>query len=331
VKTDAEPAAPIKNDYEFRIRHKDGGWRWFITHSTIIRDEQGEVIDGIGIAHDVTEIKQVLQNLEKTNQELRETQAYLVQSEKMASLGMLVAGIAHEINTPIGAINSMHDTLVRGVKKLETTLHSEMGDVLEKHESLTSALEIIEDANRIIKSGSERVSKIVKRLRSFARLDEADLKKADIHEGLDDTLALLHHELKHAIELEKHYGDIPRFSFYPGRLNQVFLNLLVNARQAIPDKGKIIITTYTRDNRAYIEIKDTGQGISKQHLQRIFDPGFTTKGVGVGTGLGLSICYQIIRDHKGEIIVDSKEGVGTTFTVIIPMDLDRNTPTSSQQ
>jgi signal transduction histidine kinase len=150
------------------------------------------------------------------------------------------------------------------------------------------------------------------------------LKLADIHEGLDDTLVILGHELKHGITVKKSYGDVPPFACFPGRLNQVFLNILINARQAIKEQGEISITTYLKGTWAFIEICDSGSGIVPEHLDRIFDPGFTTKGVGVGTGLGLSICYQIVRDHNGEIKVASEVGRGTTFTIILPMNLGEN-------
>jgi len=145
----------------------------------------------------------------------------------------------------------------------------------------------------------------------------------DIHEGIEDTLTIVHHELKHKAVVERNFGDIPPIACYPGRLNQVFLNLFMNAGQAIEEKGTITITTFQRDNRVHIQITDTGAGISEELLGKIFDPGVTTKGVGVGTGLGLSICYQIVReDHHGEILVESEVGKGTTFTVVLPMDLD---------
>jgi signal transduction histidine kinase len=162
----------------------------------------------------------------------------------------------------------------------------------------------------------------VRRLRSFARLDEAELKKVDVHEGLEDTLTLVHHEIKHNIRVVRDYGNLPPMSVYPSRLNQVFLNLINNARQAIRDKGTITIKTWIDDKTAAISIKDDGIGIPEENLPRIFDPGFTTKGVGIGTGLGLSICYQIIKDHRGRIDVESEVGKGATFTVRIPTNLD---------
>jgi signal transduction histidine kinase len=261
--------------------------------------------------------------VDERTREVREKQAQLVQSSKMASLGSLVAGVAHEINTPVGAISSMNDTLMRAVEKLKNDLESCLAENRDEKAGVLSSLQAVDDANKVISSGTDRVIEIVKRLRSFARLDEAELKCVDINDGLEDTLTIIHHEIKHNITVHKDYGGIPRISCYPGRLNQVFLNLLINAKQAIRGKGEISITTYIRDDKVFVEIKDSGEGISQEKLDRIFDPGYTTKGVGVGTGLGLSICYQIIQDHRGEIKVESEPGQGTTFTVILPTDLEK--------
>ena len=308
---------------EYRVQHKDGSWRWHTSSASALKDPTGQVSYYVGIAHDITERKKFLDELAEANRHLIQAQAQLVQSEKMASLGMLVAGIAHEINTPIGAIHSMHDTMKRALEKLKETLQKEFAKQFAENRNLYAPVKIIEDATKVIDSGSERVTNIVRRLRSFARLDEAEIKTADIHEGIEDTLTLIYHDIKHSIRVIKNYGDFPAISCFPGRLNQVFLNLLINAKQAIEGKGEITITTYHRDNKGYIEFKDSGKGIAKEHLQRIFDPGFTTKGVGVGTGLGLSIVYQIMRDHRGEIKVESEPGKGATFTVILPMNLDK--------
>lgn len=310
--------------FQERFCTKDGTYRWFNTRASIIRDEAGKVVEAIGVAHDITEMKQLLDDLEKANRELRDTQLQLVQSEKMASLGQLVAGIAHEINTPIGAVASMHNSLMRATERLKNYLERELKHHYGESEELQKYMDVIREANHVIKSGSERVITIVRRLRSFARLDEAELKRIDIHEGLEDTLTLIHHEIKHNIEVVRDYGNLPLLAVYPGRLNQVFLNLLNNARQAIRGKGKIYIRTFTRNDKAVIEIEDDGVGIDPKHLPRVFDPGFTTKGVGIGTGLGLSICYRIIQDHRGKIHVESEPGQGTKFAIELPLDLDNN-------
>lgn len=309
--------------YQFRMQTRDGDYRWITTNTSVIRDEEGNPIEAIGIAHDVTEMIKLFEDLERTNRELVETQSQLVQTEKMASLGQLVAGIAHEINTPIGAVSSMHNSLVRAVEKLRQALESDLGEEYRKNPLLKKYIRVICDANRVIESGTDRVTTIVRRLRSFARLDEAELKTVNIHDGLEDTLTLIHHEIKHHITVNREYGDIPPIACYPGKLNQVFLNMLNNARQAIKDKGEIIIRTYQKDGHIILQFIDNGSGISKENLKRIFDPGFTTKGVGVGTGLGLSICFQIIRDHRGKIKVDSEPGKGTTFTIELPANLGK--------
>jgi two-component system, NtrC family, sensor kinase len=254
-------------------------------------------------------------------------QAKVAQTEKMASLGMLVAGIAHEINTPIGAISSMHDTLIKAIEKMRGLLASEVGDALTQNPKIVQTLKIIEDSNRVISDGSSRVMGIVRRLRSFARLDEADLKDADVNEGIVDTLGLIGHELKRGnITVVKNLGSIPRIACYPGRLNQVFLNMLMNARQAIGGGGQITVSTWLDGGRVKVSIADTGVGIAPENLPKLFEPGFTTKGVGIGTGLGLSICHQICEEHHGAITVESEVGKGTTFTVEIPINLKELTP-----
>lgn len=308
--------------YEFRLKHKNGEFRWFSVNQSVIHDDEGGVLEVIGVARDVTEMKKVLQDLEDANRHIRETQLHLIQTEKMAALGTLVAGIAHEINTPIGALSSMHNTSMRAMDKLKLELQKIYATDKLIEENIHKNMKIMDEANRVIQNGSERVKNIVRRLRSFARLDQADLKTVDIHEGLEDTLTLIHHEIKRDITIHRKFGDIPEVTCYPGKLNQVFLNLLINAKQAIPGKGDITITTSYTDGLVRMDFRDTGIGIAKENLAKIFDPGFTTKGLGIGTGLGLSICYQIMQDHHGSIHVKSTVGKGTTFTLRIPTDLD---------
>ncbi len=287
-----------------------------------IHDVKGELELFVGMGRDISEIRRAMNELAAKNLELRETHAQLLQSEKMASLGSLVAGIAHEINTPVGAMTSMHDTLVRAIEKLKEHLRASDAEGFESDAKLKTILEIVDSSNQVIKSGSSRVAEIVRRLRSFARLDEAELKKVNIHEGLEDTLTLIHHEVKHNITIVKDFAELPSISVYPSRLNQVFLNLLNNARQAIKEKGTITLRTEVDGDDILIRVGDDGVGIEPANLAKVFDPGFTTKGVGVGTGLGLSICYQIIKDHHGTIGVESTVGKGTTFTIRLPTNLD---------
>lgn len=273
------------------------------------------ITSSIYLARRVTRNQELLDNLARAHQQLQQAQARLIQSEKMASLGQLVAGIAHEINTPVGAINSVKDTQTRALQKVR----EELGPELEARPKLQSLLKVLGDGTDVLAKGSERVSNLVKRLRSFARLDEAEMKAVDLHQGLDDSLLLVKHELRDRITVSKEYGALPEIVCYPGQLNQVFLNLLINAAQAIEGKGEIHVRTYLENGRAHVAIRDTGTGIKPENLKKIFDPGFTTKSMKVGTGLGLAICYQIVEAHKGELRVESEVGKGSTFTVIIPV------------
>lgn len=261
--------------------------------------------------------------VEERTRELRETQGQLIMQEKMASLGMLVAGVAHEINSPMGAVSSATDTSRRCIERITEMMHSETSlEELVANPRFQKALSALTKNTEISLLGTERIERIVSSLRNFARLDEAELQDADLHEGLDSTLSLLHHELKHTIELQREYGDLPSLRCFPQELNQVFMNLLTNAIHALEGKaGTIHIRTWADENNVYVAIHDSGRGISRENLRRIFDPGFTTKGVGVGTGLGLSISYKIIEKHRGEIRAESVEAEGTCFTVSLPRNL----------
>lgn len=244
----------------------------------------------------------------------------LAQSEKMASLGQLVAGVAHEINTPVGSINSNADVSKRALGILHKALGAEdVAAALAGNKKLDRAITILEENNDANLVASERIVETVRALKNFARLDESDRKKADLHHGIDDTLTLLRHQLNQGFEVQKEYGELPQIECHPNQLNQVFMNLLVNSMQAMGDRGTITIRTAVRDGDVAIEVADTGKGIPEEDLDRIFDPGFTRKGVGVGTGLGLSISHQIVERHGGKISVESEVGAGTTFTVRLPV------------
>lgn len=261
------------------------------------------------------------QKVEERTKALREAQAQLVMREKMASLGHLVAGVAHEVNTPIAAVHSAADVTKRCIDKIKTLFKSSQSlQELKSGEQFKKSFEILEDNNNVTVIASERMANIVQSLKTFARLDEAEYQKADIHEGLDSTLILINHEIKGRISVVKDYGEIPEINCYPNQLNQVFMNLLMNAVQAIENKGEITIRTYSQDGSLIVEIADNGCGIPSENISKIFDPGFTTRGVGVGTGLGLSITYNIIEKHHGDITVDSKVGEGTSFTVRLPIN-----------
>ena len=247
-----------------------------------------------------------------------DAKAQLIQSDKMASLGLLVAGLAHEINTPLGAIHSNNDTVSRSIDKTRQLLEGQENLTSADRSRLQQLVAILQDVCDNTALATERLMSVVGSLKNFARVDEADFQKADLHEGIESTLTIVQHQLKNRIVVDKQFGNLPLVECHPNRLNQVFMNLLVNASQAIPDKGTITIRTAKKGDSVTISISDTGVGIPAENIPRIFDPGFTTKGVGVGTGLGLSICYKIIEEHEGKIDVESGDQ-GTTFTITLPL------------
>lgn len=250
-----------------------------------------------------TELENQKKELENALTKLKDAQLQIVQSEKMAALGKLVAGVAHEINTPLAAVRSNLDML----EKYST-----------KTDNATEIKDFIAEISPINREAIHRIDNLIKTLKNFTRLDEAKKKKVDITEGLKSTLALIHHEIKNRIEIKENYAKLPLVSCYPDYINQVFMNIILNAAQSIKNTGWIEITTYEENNFIYIKISDNGIGISPNDLNKIFDFGFTTKKIGQGTGLGLSLSKKIIEEHNGIIEVQSTLGKGTTFSIKIP-------------
>jgi len=315
-----------------------GEERWVRTTKVPFSREDGEPYAIFGIFEDITEHKQA-------EEELKNTQARILQSEKMASIGQLAAGVAHEINNPTGFVSSNLRTLadyikdISGLSKEYRKLLAELKqnsapdgglpDVSGQVKRITDLEEevdidfLLNDISELIeesRDGTERIKKIVQDLKDFAHPGEDKLKFADINKNLDSTVNVVWNELKYKAEVTKDYGDLPEVQCYPHLLNQVFVNILVNAAQSIKERGKIGIKS--RADNGYVEIKisDTGSGIPKENLARIFDPFFTTKEVGKGTGLGMNVAYNIVKKHKGTIGVESTAGEGTTFTIRIPME-----------
>jgi two-component system, NtrC family, sensor kinase len=270
-------------------------------------------------------LKGKIQELESANNEIRDTQAKLVHTAKMASLGQLVAGVAHELNNPIGFIYSNMTHLRDYSNKLLHLIEVAEKEPakLEKEKKKADLDYMITDLPKLITScedGARRTRDIVLGLRNFSRLEEAQVKQVDLHEGLENTLNLLTGEIKGRIQVKKQFGKIPKVNCYPSQLNQVFMNVLSNAAQAIENEGEIHISTATLPgDRVEVRIKDTGKGMSKATVEKIFDPFFTTKGLGSGTGLGLSISYGVIQKHGGDILVSSEPGKGTEFKIILPV------------
>jgi two-component system, NtrC family, sensor kinase len=280
------------------------------------------------------QLLQTHEELNQTLQNLRQTQAQLIQTEKMSSLGHLVAGIAHEINNPINFISNNIEYTSNYTQELLELVRLYQQEYPHPTPILTDYIEaidfdfLVEDLPKILSSmkmGSERICQIVLSLRSFYRLDGVEMKEADLHEGLDSTLLILNHQLKQGISIVKDYGDLPLIECYPGQLNQVFMNILQNAIDALqsqpdrPNKQIEIQTQRLLNNQISVRIQDNGSGMPSNIISQIFDPFFTTKPVGKGTGLGLSICYQIIQKHQGQIEVNSRLGEGTEFVITLPI------------
>jgi len=271
--------------------------------------------------------------LERTLSELNETQQQLLQSEKLASIGQLAAGVAHEINNPIGFVHSnlsnlqkFNSRLQRLLKEIRASvkgggLSETRYDQLWKEAKLEKLLPELDTMIMESLDGTQRVRTIVSDLKNFSNIDRAQVQDADLEAGLESTLNIVWNEIKYNAEVEKQYSKIPTVTCNPQQLNQVFLNLLVNAAHAIKEPpGKIIIRTLRIDqDRVAVEIQDNGAGIPEGNRKKIFDPFYTTKPIGEGTGLGLSISYRIVKDHGGEIEVESQVGEGTTFRVILPI------------
>jgi signal transduction histidine kinase len=298
------------------------------THDRVLQVSYGplESEDELVVAlHDITEREfahakaiEYAEELEDRNRELQRTQLQLVQSEKMASLGNLVAGIAHEINTPLGAIRASGETMKAALQKLAPRLDSAEPD-------LSKTIATLETSSRTVVSATDRIVRMVRSLRSFARLDAAAMDWFDLNECVQSTLPLVQHEVKRPLQLETRLGELPKILCHPNQLNQVIINLVMNGVHAVRSAGRpgtVIVETRWDDPRslAILSVRDDGVGIRPEHLDRIFDPGFTTKGVGVGTGLGLSIVYRIVGDHGGRMWVDSTWGEGTEAIVELPRE-----------
>jgi two-component system NtrC family sensor kinase len=342
--------------YEYRFRTADGHYLWMHDSLRLIRDENGNPIEVIGSLTDITERKCMEEALEKKGAEqqllikqLKEAQEQLLQSEKMASLGQLAAGMAHEINNPLGFVSSNMtvlriyvDQLLSAFNRYEQTVDGSQDTAdtaVELKQKLQHALKQIRQQTDIdyVKTdigdlleeslqGLKRVKDIVQSLKDFSHVDESGWQMADLHAGLDSALEMAGPAFKDRISVKKRYGDLPMVKCHASDLNQVFLSLLINAGQAIEKNGAIVIETQCNGDGDGISISigDNGCGIAPDHLTRIFDPFFTTRPVGSGTGLGLSLSYGIVKKHRGRIEVASTPGTGSTFTVWLPIDPEQS-------
>ena len=315
--------------------------KWFVvSHYPFGEASGGGPRPTIVTIHDSTELKKAAEELTRKNLRLNETlaalkrsQAKVLHQEKMASIGQLAAGVAHEINNPIGFINSNLSTLGKYLSRLSGFLAvqaeciaagapPELVESVRQQQARLKIDYIVKDLEDLVREsleGAERVRSIVADLKSFSRVDESEYKQADLNECLRSTINIVWNEIKYKATLKKELGEIPRTRCYPQQMNQVFMNLLVNAAHAIDHQGIITVRTWEEDGYVCVSVADTGHGIPEENLNRIFEPFFTTKEVGKGTGLGLSITYDIVKKHNGEITVRSEPGKGTVFTVRIPV------------
>lgn len=268
---------------------------------------------------------------------LLENPEQLAHMEKMASLGALTAGIAHELNNPINFVSSNINPLRRDIEDVLEVLEryaaisssddkSALSGKLEEIEALKADIDldyVIDEIHQLLNSiaeGAQRTASIVKDLKNFSRVDKNEIKKADLHEGIESTLTLLFNQYKNRVEVEKKYSDLPEVECFPGQLNQVWMNILSNAVQAMPNGGLLTIVTEPDGDQVRVSIRDTGIGMTEEIKSRVFEAFFTTKDIGQGTGLGMSISASIIAKHHGKIDIETAVGRGSTFTVFLPVD-----------
>ncbi len=318
-------------DLETAFCSSDGDQRCYLMHAAPIREHDGCVVTYL----DITESKQQAKSLQQAFDEVKRTQEQLVQSEKMASIGQLTAGVAHEINNPIGYLSSnltsmvqYFDDVLRMVNAYEEASASltdpEQVSRLQQAKRDIDIDFVLDDIPKLLaesQEGTKRVRKIVQDLKDFAHAGSSeDWEWVDLRHSLARTLNIVHNELKYKAEVVQAYEDIPEIRCLPGQLNQVFMNLLVNAAHAIEKDGQVSVKTWHEGDLVWVEIADTGSGMPPEVIGRIFEPFFTTKPVGKGTGLGLSISYGIVKKHGGRIEVESEVGRGTRFRIALPVN-----------
>jgi len=327
----------LLHEMELRTQSGQALWIQLIAYAGSPEDPETGVWWLLQDRSEVTRAQRELVNnyreIQQANARLEDAQNQLLQSEKMASIGQLAAGVAHEINNPVGFVASNLGTLRRYVESLLqlnglfecVDLHALAPELREQIARLRQEADfefIHEDLPQLLRESDEglvRVKKIVQDLKDFSRVDHADWQEADLNQGLESTLNVVWHEIKYKVEVERHYGPLPPVRCLAAQLNQVFMNLIVNAAHAIPERGRLQLSSTVEEGWVCISVRDNGSGMSPEVLRRIFDPFYTTKPVGQGTGLGLSLSFSIVKKHGGRIEVESEPGVGSCFKVWIPV------------
>jgi signal transduction histidine kinase len=301
-------------------------------------DSNGRFEGSVAVITDISAIKQA-------EQDKKEIESQLRQSEKMASIGQLAAGVAHEINNPTGFVSSNLNTLSSYIKDYNTLINAyhnlldqliqneqiaNYTEHIEKIQAMEKSMDIaflMEDVSSLVQEsyeGTDRIKKIVQDLKDFAHPGDDRPKYADINKCIESTLNIVWNEIKYKAQVIKDFSVLPEIMCHPQQLNQVFANLFINAAQAIEKEGEIKVKTSSNNGNIEITISDTGTGISKEDISKVFDPFFTTKDIGKGTGLGLHVAYNIIKKHNGVIEVSSEVGVGTTFYIKLPRNNTEN-------
>ncbi|HEY9099483.1 MAG TPA: ATP-binding protein [Thiobacillus sp.] len=336
IQEEALPTAVRAGDWSGEVAVLDASGHEVRVHQVILahRNTDGEIDFFSTSMRNLTESQQQAAALRQAFDELKQTQDQLVNSEKMASIGQLTAGVAHEINNPVGYLNSNLSTLsqyvgdlIRMVESYEAAMFtvpdSSVRADVDRVKRETDLAFLLEDLPKLVaesREGTQRVRKIVQDLKDFAHAGHnEEWQWVDLRNSLERTLNIVHNELKYKADILQDYGTLPEIRCLPGQLNQVFMNLLINAGQAIQENGQVRVTAGQVEDQVWIEISDNGCGMPADVIGHIFDPFFTTKPVGKGTGLGLSISYGIVQKHGGTITVSSEIGQGTTFRMMLPI------------
>ena len=307
LKQHRDPSGPLLQ------RRDDGRW---------IQVSERKTEDGstVAIYTDITDLKRAELELSEALENLKSAQAQVVQSEKMSALGKLTAGIAHEINTPVGVVTSSADNFERCVNKIvDAVENSRTLEEVRSNKTFQKSLQIIRENSRIIAAASSRIGQVVGNLKNFAGQDAGTYQTANVHEGIENVLALVHFEKKEGVRVARKFGDLPEVHCNPGELSQVFMTLLTNAFEAVGEEGLVTVETWKDGTQVHIKISDTGKGMPEDTVRTLFDLSFQTKGSRVGVGLGLSNAYNVVKKHNGAITVASELGRGTQFLITLPV------------